>query len=104
MPIWGDWKEASIALGGTATDEIDLGREWEYLQVRIPTIDAADLSVQTSDVIGGTYQALGKDIKAAAGTGAYNDVWRLGLWRCVKIVSSVAQSAARTFYVRGWRD
>ena len=97
----GGEKGAVIAASGTVSGAVDLGGYYAYLQIEIPTITSASLELQVSDSLGGTYQDFGQDALTTAGTGAYNATWNLGGWRYIKIKSSVAQTNAVTFRVRG---
>ncbi len=104
MSLYGSWVSGTIAINGTSTDEINLGRDYDFIEVRIPTLVSGTLKVQTSNTTGGTFQDLGASITTAATTGAYNDVWKLGGYQFIKIVSSATQTTtARVFYVRGMR-
>jgi hypothetical protein len=101
---YGKWVTGTIAVDGTSTDEIDLDSDYDFIEVRIPTLVSGTLKLQTSNVTGGTYQDLGLSITTAATTGAYNDVWKLGGYQFIKIVSSGTQTTtARVFHVRGMR-
>lgn len=97
------WKTATIALNGTASDEVDLGLDADLLQVKLPTLTSGTIKVQVAEEAGGTYQDLGPSITTATTTGAYNTVFKLGGWQHIKIVSSAAQGAARSIKVRGER-
>lgn len=104
MSIYGEWATGTIAINGTSTDEINLGRDYEYIQIRIPTLVSGTLKLQASNESGGTFQDLGYSTTTQATTGAYNDVWKVGGWQFIKIVSSATQTTtARVFYVRGMR-
>lgn len=97
-----EWKLTRMAKAGTTSEVVDLGNNYAYLQVVIPTIDSAQLELQVSDSETGTFQDLGQDATTTAGTGAFNDTWVLGGWRYIKIKASAAQSTtARYFKVRG---
>lgn len=104
MSIYGSWTSTTIASAGTTSAEVDLGREYEYLDIIIPTITSANISLQVSDKTGGTFQQLGDSNNYfAAGTGAISTTFNLYGWRYIKLVSSATQGATRTFYVRGYR-
>lgn len=104
MSLYGNWVTGTIAIDGTATGEIDLLDNYDFIEIRIPALVSGTLKLQTSNTTGGTFQDLGLAIATAATTGAYNDVWQLGGWRYIKIVSSATQTTtARTFYLRGMR-
>ena len=96
----GEWKTVIIAASGTISSVADLGGNFAYLQVVIPTITSAQLELQ---VQGGdnTYQDFGQNALTEVGTGAFNDTWVLGGWQFIKIKSSAAQTSAVTFSVRG---
>ena len=104
MSIYGDWITTTIANGGTTTAEVNLGRDFELLEVEIPTITSAALNLQVSKTPGGTFQNLGNSVTTETITGGYTTVWRLGGFQFIKIVSSNAQGAERTFNVRGIRN
>lgn len=105
MSIYGsDWIEGTIAINGTSTGEIDLMKPYDFIDIRIPTLVSGTLKLTTSNATGGTFQDLGASVTTAATTGAYNDVWKVGGYQFIKIVSSATQTTtARTFYVRGTR-
>ena len=48
MSLYGSWKAATIAISGTSSAEVDLGRDYEWLQIIIPTIPSANISFQVS--------------------------------------------------------
>ena len=104
MSLYGSWTSGTIAINGTSTGEIDLGRDYDFIEVRIPALISGTLKVQTSNATGGTFQDLGASVTTAATTGAYNDVWKLGGYQFIMIVSSATQTTtARVFAVRGMR-
>ena len=104
MSLYGSWKTGTIAINGNSTDEIDLDRDWDFIEIIIPTLVSGTLKLQTSRHTGGSFQDLGASVTTAATTGAYNDVWTLGGYQFIKIVSSATQvTTARVFYVRGMR-
>jgi len=108
MSIWGEWKTATVAKNGTVSDAVNLGRNWEYLNIYIPAIDSSTIALQVKgDHTGGDYAALGVGSSAvtAATTGALYTTLTLGGYQFIKIVCGSTQStAAVTFYVRGYRE
>jgi len=103
MSIYSSWKTGTIASGGTSTGVIDLAKDYEFIQVILPTLTSGTLKVQVSDTVGGTYQDLGVSHTTDATTGGYSDVWEIGGYQFLKVVSSASQGAARTIKVRGMR-
>jgi len=105
MSVYGSWKDATIADEGTVSAEVDLGRDYEWIQIVIPLIDSANISFQVAELTGGTFQALGSGSQViTAGTGAFTTVATIGGFQFIKVVSSATQStAAVTFRVRGSR-
>jgi hypothetical protein len=104
MSLYGSWVTGTIAINGTSTGEIDLGRDYDFIEIVIPTLVSGTLKIQTSPTTGGTFQDLGSSVTTVATTGAYNDVWKVGGYRFIKIVSSATQTVtARVFSVRGMR-
>ena len=112
--ISGTWTTATVAKSGTTSSEVDLGREYENLQVYIPTIDTAQVNIQVSEKSGGTFADLyatdltdGSNSKliTASGTGGFHWTVPIGGFQYIKIKCSAAQStAARTFRVCGTRS
>ena len=103
MSLYGEWLTATIASGGTSTNEINLGRDFEYLQIVLPALTSGTIKIQVSDVTGGTFQDLGSGITTGTTTGGYSTVFKLGGYHFIKVVSSAAQAAARSIKVRGMR-
>jgi len=101
-----EWMSAvvDISYDDDLTRVVDLGKEYEYLMVHIPTIDSANLSVYVAEALGSDYYALGNAVVVAAGTGAFADVWDIGGHRYIKIKTSAAQTADRLFRVMGVRS
>lgn len=92
---------ATIAKDGTVSGAVDLGGHFSYLLITIPTLDSADVSLQCSLMLDGTYQDLSDAVYAAA-TGAKNNTFKLGGWRYIKVKVSAAQTTlARSFTVKG---
>lgn len=104
MSLYGSWVTGTITAGGTSTGVIDLGRDFDFLEVVIPLLISGTLQLQTSETTGGTYTNLDDTVTHAATTGEFNDVWALGGWQFIKIVSGATQTATnRVFRVRGMR-
>jgi len=98
----GEEKIVTMAKDGTVSEAVDLGGHFAYLQIVIPTIDSAQLELQVSMALGGTYQDFGQDALTVLGTGAFNDTCNLGGWRYIQIKASAAQTTATVvFSVRG---
>ncbi len=104
--IQGEWKNCviTIATDNDLSAAVDLGREYETLLVRIPTIDSANLYCYGCETLGGTYTVLGNGVYATAGTGGFLDVWEIGGFKYIKIGTSAIQTSNRTFKVCGVRS
>ena len=95
-------KKATIAIGDTISNAVDLGGNYARLLIEIPAIISAQLELQVAVSLGGTYQDFGQNALTTLGTGGYNDTWVLGGWRFIKIKASAAQTTyARVFEIRG---
>lgn len=107
MSLYGDWKTATIALNGTTSGEVDLGRDYEVIQVIFPTLTSCTIKLQVAQLTGGTFQDIcdstGVAITTSAFTGAVSTVLKLGGYQFLKFVSSASQGAARSILVRGMR-
>jgi len=102
MSVYGEWKNAVIPAGSSITSAIDLAREYDYLSVIIPGMDACKLQLQVAETLGGTYYDLGN---ASTDEEAFNraDVWRLGGYRYIKIKASKVQDNAVAIRCCGMR-
>jgi len=103
MSQYSEWKAATIEDGETESAEVDLGRDYDYLEVQIPTITSGTLSLKVAEKTGGSFRSLGNSITTSAGTHNYHDVWGLGGWQFIKVVSSAEQGDDRLIRVRGMR-
>ncbi len=103
MSVYGSFKDVTISAGATVSSAVDLGREYDYLSVILPSMDACKLHLQVSETEGGTYYDLGKEATTDEESFNRADVWRVGGYRFIKIKSSVVQSHAVTIRACGMR-
>ncbi len=97
----GSWMDAEIEISvdDDLTPAVDVGGTYNTLDVIIPEIDSANVQLYVSEAIDGTYYAIRDAI--VAGTGEFADAFILAGYRYIKIGTSEAQLADRTFRVRG---
>ena len=111
-PRIGKWTsfEIDISDSTTISDECDLGAPYEYMLLEVPTITSGTLSVQVLRASGGTARNLhltvnadGTDAQIISDTITGALIWRvpIGGAQFIKVTAGAAQSADRTFYVRG---
>lgn len=99
--VVGDWQTGGIAKGGTSTNGLDLGGNFMYINVIIPTLDSATVKVQVAESLGDTFYNL-DSVTTATGTHNYGTTLKCGGYRYIKLVASAAQStAAIDIRVRG---
>lgn len=104
MSVYGEWLAATIDSGETSSDAVNLGRDYDFIEVQIPTLDNDTyLKLQTCETKTGTYKDLGNGITTSAGTHNYNDVWGIGGWQFIKVVADNGQDSERKIRVRGMR-
>ena len=103
MSVYGEWKTATISADSNLSAAVDLGREYDYLSLTIPSIATCKLYLKVSETTGGTYYDLGKDTTTNEETFNRADVWRLGGWRFIKIASSEVQPNTVAIRVCGMR-
>ena len=104
MSLYGDWKAATIASAAASSDEVDLGRDFDFLEIQIPTLDTSTtVKIQVAEKTSGTFYDLGDGITTAAGTHNYADVFRLGGYQFIKVVADNTQDSERLIRVRGMR-
>ena len=106
MGAVGGWLDATIPAGDFESAEVDLGQDYEYLNVLAPSI-VGKLFVEVAEKTtarGGTYFQLGKDVETEADGFNRADVWTLGRLQYIKIAVSDKQKGDVTIRVRGWRN
>ena len=103
MSIYGEWKAATIASGGTSSAEVDLGRDYNYLEIQIPTLTSCTLKIQVAEKTAGTFYDLGDGVTTNPGTHNYADTFKLGGYQFIKVVASATQDEQRLIRVRGMR-
>ena len=100
----GDWVTGTIADGATATGEIDLGMECDFVTVRIPALTSCTLKIQVAKDKGGTFLDVGDGLTTRTTTGSFTSRFRLpSSTRYIKIVSSVAQAGGDDIDCKGGR-
>jgi len=108
----GNWIsfEIDISDSTTISDECNLGAPYEYMLLEVPTITSGTLSVQVLRASAGTARNLHLTVNADgttaqvisdSGTGAF--IWSVPIHgaQYIKVTAGAAQSADRTFWVRG---
>jgi len=101
---YGEWLAATIAKSASSSAEVNLGKEFDFLEIQIPTIDSATIKIQVAETSGGTFYDLGAGVTTPSGTHNYADVFNLGGYQFIKVVASAAQTtAAVAIRVRGMR-
>ena len=105
MSIYGEWLAATIVTSGTGktSAEVDLGRDWDFLEIQIPTIQSGTIGIEVAEKTSGTFYALGDGVTTDASTHNYADVFKLGGYQFIKVVCSFQQTTQRLVRVRGMR-
>ena len=94
MSIYGEWKAATIDEGGTSSDEVNLGRNFDYLLAQIPTLVSCTVKLQVAEEAGGTFYDLGDGVTTTAGEHGYADIFPLFGFQFIKVVASEAQTGS----------
>lgn len=112
--IAGTWKTAliDISVSTTLSAEVDLGDNYEFLTVLIPTITNSTVTVHIAEASGGTFfpvYALDDDATGdfthatTQATTTHAVVFRIGGVQHIKISCGSAQTSTdKTFRVRGF--
>ena len=104
MSVYGVWLAATIEAGNTSSAEVNLGRDFDFLEIQIPTLISATIKIQVAEIAGGTFYDLGDGITTADSTHNYADVFKLGGYQFIKVVASATQTSSdRSIRVRGMR-
>lgn len=91
--------------------EVDLGANFEFLTVLVPTITSSTVTVHVSDKSGGTFYPIYKHKQEAvadtaqvttAETTSKSITFRIGGVQFIKIACGTGQGTDRTFLVRGF--
>lgn len=91
--VTGKWQTGQITKGGTSTRTVDLGDDFMYMKVIIPTLDPTTIKVQVAESPGHTFYDL-DSITTSSGTHNYATTFKLGGYRYIKLVASAAQTTA----------
>lgn len=103
--LLGAWFPAVITYttDNTTTPVVDLGMDYQYLNVYVPTITTGTVQIQVSESYGGTYAVDGQTAVGFSSTsGGIYGTLTIGGYRYIKLVTGAAQEANRTFKVRGY--
>ena len=104
MSIYGEWKAATILINQATSSVVDLGRDYDFLEIQIPPLDdPTTIKLQVAEKTASTYRDLGDGVTTSAGTHNYHDVFNLGGWQFIKVVADNSQSTERLIRVRGMR-
>lgn len=108
MSIFGAWQTATIASSGTVSGAVNLGRDYEYVNIVLPALDSTTIGLQVGTAVHGDgtvdYQTLGVGSNVTGTTtGSCTTTLELGGFQYIKVTSSATQTATRTIYVRGYR-
>lgn len=102
MSVYGEWQDATMT--GQTSIAVDLGRDYEWVQIYIPTLTlSGNISFTVAENDAATYYTLGSGSQViTAGAGGFTTVATIGGFRYIKIYASTSQTAV-TFRVRGSR-
>ena len=103
MSIYGSFVAATIETAGTSSVEVDLGKEYDFMDILIPTMTACSIKIQVSEKSGGTFYDLGDGVTTDTGTFDRADCFKLGGYEYIKVVASKTQASQRLIRVRGTR-
>jgi len=88
----------------SAAIDLDPSHEWQgfdFVKIMIPAMTAANLSLMGCLSIDGTFADIAASESIPVTTSARADTLKLGGFRFIKIKTSVAQAADRTFSLQG---
>lgn len=100
----GEWQTGTIAINTKNTDSIDLGGEFNYIEIWWPTMTASNFSTHKLEagIHVTTYYRIGPVTNVVpCSTGGYFDRMYVGIAETIKLMGSVNQVAARLVKVRG---
>jgi len=111
MSIFGNWKTEAIANTAAISNVIDLGNDWEKVEVVLGAMTAADISLLITPAMQEGVTPTNSTFYNLSSTSAFNCLtgnvaYTLdsGGFRYIKVNSSVAQGADRVIQVRGFRN
>ena len=109
MSLYGEWKAATILEDTVTSAEVDLGREYDYLLIQIPTLVSCTIKIQVAEKTGGyptagDFYDLGDDVTTTTGEHNYADIFPLYGYQFIKVVASIGQTGSnKLIRVRGMR-
>ncbi len=114
--LYGSWVSSTIEgdnsttvwTDNTTTEVIDLGRNYRYVSIVLPTINSCNITVKATRTYNGTTDngtfvniGVATTLIANSTGGAWETVTLNGV-RWLQLTCSENQTAARTFYLRGF--
>lgn len=106
MTVDGSWLTAFLnnSVSNTLTNEVDLGRPYDYLNVIMPALTNTQIAVQVaapSNTSG--FVTLGDGVNIDWTSGSRAAVLSIGHWQFIKLLATDAQAANRSFQIQGFR-
>tara|TARA_Y100000310_G_C20127633_1_gene554374 strand:- start:213 stop:536 length:324 start_codon:yes stop_codon:yes gene_type:complete len=106
MTVYGEWQTGHLnnSVSNTLTNIVDLGRDYDFLNVLFPSLTNTQIACQVaapSDT--DTFVTLGDGVNVDWTAGNRASVLLIGGWRFVKLLTTDAQAANRSFKMRGLR-
>lgn len=105
----GSFQSVTLSAGASETSEIDLGNDYEYVDLFIPSMVECQLYLKVaegSEDANFSYYELG-DTEGVVKTepGSFNRacVWAIGSFRFIKVCTTITQTSDRTIRLRGRR-
>jgi len=100
----GSWLTCTVDNASTTSDPLDLGDNFEFINLCVPTITTGTITIYVCDDIGGTFRQLGSSgVGISSTSGLFYTTIQTTHYRFIKIVCGATQvSGAVTFKVRGY--
>jgi hypothetical protein len=101
----GQWVNCAVDNASTTSSALDLGDEYERLNIYVPTITAGTVTLLVSEAIDGTYAQLGSSgVGFSSSSGGFYSTLIIAGYRFIKIVTGVTQIGGKvTFRVHPYR-
>lgn len=100
----GEWKTCTVDNASTTSDALDLGDDFQYVQIYVPTITEGTVKLLVSESLDGTYAADNVTEGVVTSTGGLYTNLEHGGFRYIKIICGATQIGGDVdFRVRGWR-
>ena len=106
MTVYGEWRTGFLnnSVSNTLSNIVDLGRDYDFLNVILPALTNTQIACQVAAPSNtDTFVTLGDGVNVDWTTGNRASVLVIGGWQFLRLLTTDAQVANRSYKIRGFR-